>query len=156
MSRMPRAGGRYIAPLLTTGVVLTDQVGRGIYTLLASTTYLFILGGADAPFSSIQLTGYTAGLVITSATIQDTNHHDVEVPDTSVVVGEWMNEDPTTAFVSTDGTGWSATNGVAAASGAGVGGALWHFAENGSARIRLSVVVGGTGGNIRCSGHGKD
>jgi hypothetical protein len=156
MSRQSRAGGRYIAPLQTNGTELTDQLGRGIYALSASTTYLFILGGTDAPFASIHLTGYTAGLVITSATIQDCDHHDTEVPNTSVVVGEWVNEDPTTAFVGVDGTGWSVTNGVVAASGGGVGGALWHIGETGAARTRLTVVVGGTGGNVRVSGHGKD
>lgn len=156
MGRHSRAGGRYIAPLLTSGTELTAQTGRGVYTLSSGTTYFFITGGADAPFVSIHLTGYTAGLVITSATIQDCNHHELDVLNHSTVAGEWINEDPDTAFVGTDGTGWSQTNGVVAASGGGVGGAMFHVSETGAYRTRLAVVVGGTGGLVRVSGHGKD
>lgn len=161
MGRKPtRAGGRYIPPLQTDGTELTAQTGVGIYTLVAGTTYLYIIGGDDAPFQSVQITGYDAGLVITSATIQDTNHQELEVANKSTTVGEWINERPTTAYVGADGTGWSvgsgATAGVVAASGAGIGGALWHIAETGSARTRLIVVVGATGGKLRVSCNGKD
>jgi len=156
MSRAIRPGGPYVQPLQTDGNNLVDEIGRGRYTLTAGTTYYYLLGGADAPFHSVQITGYTAGLVITSATIQDTNHGTLDVTDQSSVVGEWVTEDPTTAFVGVDGTGWSATNGVVAASGGGVGGAVWHLGESGAARTRLAVVVGGTGGILRVSAWGKD
>jgi hypothetical protein len=156
MSRANRPGGTYIQPLKTDGTSLANEAPRGTYTLSASTTYYFPLGGADAPFHSVQITGYTSGLVITSATIQDTNHDSLEVVDHSSVAGEWITEDPTTAFVGVDGTGWSQTNGVVAASGGGVGGALWHLGEAGAMRARLAVVVGGTGGLLRVSCWGKD
>ena len=156
MSRKNRPGGTYVQPLKTDGTNLANMAPVGAYTLTAGTTYYYILGGADAPFHSVQFTGYTAGLVIASATIQDTNHDNGEVTDYSGVAGEWINEDPTTAFVGVDGTGWSQTNGVVAASGGGVGGALWHLGESGAMRTRLAVVVGATGGLARVSCWGKD
>lgn len=156
MSRANRPGGTYVSPLKTDGTNLTNEAPRGSYTLTAGTTYYYILGGADAPFQSVHITGYTAGLVIMSATIQDCNHDDLEVPNQSAVVGEWVSEDPTTAFVGFEGAGWSATNGVVAASGGGVGGAMWHLGETGATRTRLAVVVGGTGGILRVSAWGKD
>lgn len=156
MSRANRPGGTYVTPLKTDGTNLANEAPRGSYALASGTTYYYILGGADAPFQSVHITGYTAGLVITSATIQDCNHDTLEVVDHSAVVGEWVNEDPTTAFVGVDGTGWSQTNGVVAASGGGVGGAIWHLGETGAIRTRLAVIVGGTGGILRVSCWGKD
>jgi hypothetical protein len=166
MSRMPRAGGRYVAPIKQSDGTSPVEEGHGKYTLAANTTYVYPLGGADAPFQSVQLTGYTSAAVITTATIRDCNHHggmnsglpatQGDVPDTSTTVGEWIAEDPTTAFVGVDGTGWSVTNGVVAAAGSGVGGALFHVAETGAARTLLEVAVGATGGVFRASAHGKD
>jgi hypothetical protein len=156
MSRMPRAGGRYVTPLQTDGTFLSPEAPKGRYTLSAGTTYYYILGGADAPFLSAHVIGYTAGLVVTSITVQDCDAHELEVLDSSGVVGEWIGEDPSTAFVGVDGTGWTVTNGVVAVAGTGVGGAMFHVAETGAARTRLTVVVGGTGGSVMVSAHGKD
>ena len=79
-----------------------------------------------------------------------------DVLDKSSTVGEWSTEQPSTAYVASDGTGWSASNGVGAATGAGLGGLFWHVAETGAARTRLTIVVGATGGPVRVSAHGKD
>jgi hypothetical protein len=160
---------RYLVPIDTAdGTSPAEAGGHGIYTLTASHTYVYLDPTLDTPFTSFDLTGYDAGLVITSATIQDTNHpgsvtaggpNGGDVPDTSVTVGEWKNERPTNGYVAADGAGWSVGSGatacVVAASGAGVGGALWHVAETGAARTRLNVVVGGTGGKVRVSAAGK-
>lgn len=111
MSRQPRAGGTYVAPLRQSdGVILTNEAPAGVYTLAANTTYHYVIGGPDASRLSIQITGYTAGMVITSATVKDTNHSENDVPNTSIVVGEWITEDPSAAFVAVDGTGWSVTS----------------------------------------------
>lgn len=146
---------RYLTPIdLTNGLVMSEAP-HGEYTLIASTTYAYILPSKDTAFTSIDITGYTSAAVITSATIQDTNHKDIDVPDTSVIVGEWKNEKPTQGYVACDGTGWSVTTCVVAAAGSGVGGALWHVAETGASRTRLLVVVGATGGLFRVSAAGK-
>ncbi len=160
MSRMPRAGGRYVQPIDSSGNLVTGEGPRGVYTLTALGTYYYILGGPDASVISGTLTAYASaaaanGLIITSATIQDCDHGELDVTNFSSTVGEWIGEDPTSAFVGADGTGWSATNGVLAATGAGLGGARFNIAETGAYRTRITVVVGATGGPLRVSSHGK-
>lgn len=148
--------GTYITPRETDGDELTTTKRRGMYTLAANTTYLFVFGGATAPYQHVQLTGYTAGAVVTSATIQTCSQGVREVSDTSTVVGEWIDEDPTDAFVAVDGTGWTQSNGIAAANGTGVGGASWQLVRWAPSRSRLKVVVGGTGGDFVVAWHGKE
>lgn len=157
---MSRIARRYIVPLDTaTGLLISPEVPHGEYTLVAGATYAFCVQSSEAPFVSFDLTGYDAALVVTSATIQDTNHPVQDVSDVSVIVGEWKNERPTNGYVAADGTGWSVGTGatacVVAAAGSGVGGAMWQVAETGAFRTRLLVVVGGTGGRVRVSACGK-
>lgn len=162
MSRMPRAGGRYIQPIDSNGALVPQGDGRGIYTLTAGQTYYYILGGPDASIISGTLTAYATpaaanGLIITSATIQDTDHPDQDVTNFSSTVGEWVSEDPSSAFVGADGTGWDTTTtpGVLKVAGTGLGGARFNIAETGAYRSRIAVVVGATGGPLRVSSHGK-
>lgn len=160
MSRMPRAGGRYVQPIDSTGALVAGDGARGVYTLLAGQNYFYILGGADASIMSAHLTAYASaaapnGLIITSATVQDCDHSDLDVSNFSAVVAEWVSEDPSTAFVGADGTGWSAINGVLSSTGAGLGGARFDIAESAAFRTRIAVVVGATGGPLRVSSHGK-
>lgn len=166
MSRMPRAGGRYLVPIKQTDGSSPAEHGHGVYTLDASTTYYYIFGGPDASFQSVHLTGYTSAAILTSASVQDCNHHGGtsqglaatagDVPDTSNTVGQWVTEDPSSGFVGADGTGWTVSSSVLAVAGTGVGGAMFHVAETGAARTRLTLVVGLTGGDFQASGHGKD
>jgi hypothetical protein len=153
MSRMSR---RYITPIDTSGAPVALEAPHGRYVLLANTTYLFIIGGEETPFTSVELTSTSSAMVITSATIQDTNHSSQDLTDFDTTVGMWINEDPSTAVVGVDGTGWSATSGVVAAGGTGVGGAMWHLVGTGAFRTRLAVVVGATGGPVMVSAHGKN
>lgn len=149
---------RYLIPISSGGVVPepANGTGPGAYTLAANTTYHFPLGGSDAPWQSVHLTGYTIGAIVTSATIKDCNHDRSDVADYDTTVGHWPSETPPDAYVAVEGTGWSmASAGVAAAAGSGIGCALWHIAPTGAARTRLTVVVGATGGVFRCSGAGK-
>jgi hypothetical protein len=164
MSRMPRAGGRYVQPIDSSGVLVppdtTGNAARGVYPLAAGQTYYYILGGPDAPIISGHITAYASaaaanGLIITSATVQDCDHSELDVTNFSSTVGEWVDEDPSSAFVGADGTGWSATNGVLAATGAGLGGARFNVADTAAYRTRVKVVVGATGGPLRVSSHGK-
>ena len=159
---------RYLVPIDTADGTSPAENPHGEYTLVANHNYVYILPTLDTAFTSVQLTGYDAALVITSATVQDTDHagpapgggpSSGDVSDISATVGEWMNMRPPSGYVEVDGTGWSvgtgATADVVAAAGSGVGGALWHIAETGSARARLFVAVGATGGKARVSGAGK-
>lgn len=156
MSRLTR---RYLKPIDVADVALNPTEGaRGRYTLTNGRTYRFIIGGAEAALQSVHLTGYTSGLVITTATIQTCDHAESEVTDSDTTVGHWINEDPPSpAFVAFDGTGWAAgaTPSVITAAGSGVGGARWNLADNAATRTALTVVVGGTGGDVRVSCGGK-
>lgn len=154
---MIASNNAYITPLDSTGVEVTARKRKGVFTLLANTTYYYIFGGAAATCTHLQLTGYTAGAVITSATIQSCSQGREEVTDFSATVGEWINEDPTTADVRVDGTGWSQSSpGIVAANGTGVGGASWQLGIGWSpARTRIQLVVGTTGGDFVVAMHGK-
>jgi|KBSSwiStaDraftv2_1062776.scaffolds.fasta_scaffold00132_14 hypothetical protein len=159
MARISGVTGTYVAPLKSTDgstpAAVAGAGNAGKYTLVANTTYYYPLSGGDAPFVGCHITGYTAGLILTSVTIEDCDHGSGEVTDFSTVVGEWAPEKPTTAYVAVIGTGWTvgsgATAGVVAASGAGVGGAKYHLPETSASRTRLAVVVGSTGGDARVS-----
>ncbi len=157
MGRQSRAGGRYIQPILTDGTLITTEAPLGFYTLSANTTYFYILAGAGATRLSAHVIGRTPGMIITSiGPIQDCNAFEQQVTNGSTAAGEWMTEDPTTAFVAVDGTGWTvAAGGTVAVAGTGVGGAMFHF-DGGAARCRLVVVVGAAGGVRSVSEHGKD
>jgi hypothetical protein len=149
------AKSHYITPIGTDGVPLTTQKDGGKFTLTANTTYYYVMGGAGSAFLSVTLTGYTSGLIITSATIQDTDHGPF-VTDQSATVGEWIPEGSSTSVVGFTGTGWSAASGVVAAAGSGLGGARWNIESDGAYRTRLTVVVGATGGDALVSMYEKD
>lgn len=160
---------RYLTPIDTAdGTTPAGEAPHGVYTLVASHTYRYLLPSSDTPFASVHLTGIDAALIITSATVQDCNHAgrtkqedptSGDVSDISTTDGDWINERPPNGYVAADGTGWSVGTGatacVVAAAGGNVGGALWHIAETGAARICLLVVVGATGGKARVSAAGK-
>jgi hypothetical protein len=157
----------YLVPIDTADGSSPAEGPRGVYTLIATHTYRFIAPSMDTAFAGIHLTGVDAALVITSATVQSCSHAGPvangpttgDVPDTSVIDGEWINERPPSGYVGCDGTGWSVGSGatawVVAAVGSGRGGAHWHIAETGAYRIGLLLVVGATGGKARVSGTGK-
>jgi len=158
IEKLPNAP--YVRPLVaTTGAEAPASTtnGKGVFTLTAGTTYYFPCGGISAPLESIQLRGFTAGLVITSAMVEVTNEVIDETPYFTNDPGAWHAENPTTAYVPVEGTGWAVTVSTATvtASGAGIGGGFWNMGNEGAARTRLAVVVGGTGGDVRCSVHGK-
>lgn len=156
---------RYLVPIDTADGTSPAEEGHGRYTLTAGHTYVYMLPTDNSVFTSVDITGYTSAMVITSATVQDTNHAGTntggtaDVTDISTTAGEWHSEKPTNGYVAVDGTGWSVGTGatacVVAAAGSGVGGAMWHLAETGAHRTRLIVAVGGTGGVARVSGAGK-
>lgn len=157
MARHP-ASTSYITPLIAGGA--TEQVqsaaefGRGSFTLVANTTYYYPLGGQDSPVLSAHIK-WDAAIALT-ATIEDSNFPDSEVAWHSDSAGDWIDEDPTTAFVGTDGAGVVVTNGVAVVTAGSVGGAMYHVADTGARRTRLKVAVGATGGEVVVASWAKE
>jgi hypothetical protein len=143
----------YLKPIKSDGTSPIEGL-PGQYPLEAGTTYYYQVPSDDELFA-VQLIGYTAGLVITSATIQDSSCDARDVVLISSTAGEWISETPSTSYVGTDGSGWTVTNGVVASAGSALGGALWHISQTGAGRTRLKVVVGGTGGIVRIAWSGN-
>lgn len=155
---MSRMTPRYLVPIDTADGTPVIEGEHGKYTLTALHNYVYLIGGAETVNLSVTMTGYTAALVVTSATIQDTDHPVRDVADISATAGEWITEDPPTpAFVGIDGTGWAAgaTPGVVTAAGTGVGGARWNLSSDAATRSRIFVAVGAVGGIARVSAGGK-
>lgn len=148
----------YITPVLSDGTVqeqdseTTFTTARGVFTLAAG-TYFFPLPIGGASIFDAHLTHDAA--IAAVATIETCSHGRSEVSDVSVVAGEWMDQDPTTAYVATVGATTTATNGVVTIVAGNAGGADWQVSGCAAARARLKVAVT-TPGEVRLSFCGKD
>jgi hypothetical protein len=149
----------YITPKHSDGTVQVQDsdasftTGRGVFTLGVA-TYYFPLPVGGASMFDIHLT-HDAVIAITSATVETCSHAPSDVSDVSSVAGEWMDQDPSTAFVALVGATTTHTAGVVAVTAGNAGGANWQISGCPAARARLKVVVG-TGGEVRVSFCGKD
>lgn len=142
-----------ITPLKSDGTKAAGAAD-GYFTLASGTTYLLPLSGDQDPFVSCHVQ-WDATIVITSITVEDSNMDRDLVSDYSTTAGDWIDEDPSTAFVGTVGAGASVSNGVVANTGGAAGGAMFLISDTAAARTRLKVVVGATGGTIRACGNRK-
>lgn len=157
MSRHPTSTS-YITPIKSDGTVQDPsnvEFGRGAFTLVTGVKYFYPLGGQDAPTLSAHVQ-WDASLVITSITVEDCNFPDSEVAWHADAAGEWIDEDPASAFVGSDGAGVTVTAGVVAVAGGAQGGCMFHISDTGARRTRLAVVVAGTGGEMRVAAWGKE
>lgn len=148
----------YITPIKSDGTTQVEsaaEFGRGSFTLASGTTYFYPVGGQDAPILSVHVQ-WDAQIIITSLTIEDCNFPDSDVDWYDDAAGEWIDEDPSSAFVGTDSGGATVTNGVVAVAGGSQGGCMFHLADTGARRTRLKVVVAGTGGELRVASWGKE
>ncbi len=164
MSRMPRAGGPYVTPIdvaasvaLTPDAIvyLTNESPRGFYTLASGSTYVYEVGGPDAPYISASI-AWDASIIITSITVEDCDWPAVDVSPFATSNQDWFDEDPAAAFIATKGAGVTNTNGVISVAGGAVGGCRYNIEQTGAMRTRFIVVVGGTGGKLRFASHGKE
>lgn len=160
----------YITPIDTTGAPLPTTKQAGAFTLTAGTKYYYIVSCAGSPWTSVTMSGSTSGIVITSATIQDTDHpiggvgnggaggvadnSDATNSTPTGFIG-WVPEGNSSSAVAVTGTGWSTTNGVVSALGTGFGAARFNIEGTGAYRTRLEVVVGATGGDLTVSCYEK-
>jgi len=149
--------------ILTSGTKVEPRIGdpaqKGV-TLASGTTYVFALGGESAPLESIHIVWDAAIVVV--LTIEDSNMPSglggpggvADVSNFDSGAGNWIQENPTTAYVAIS-AGATATNLTVTTAGTTAGGAMIHLGNFGSRRSRLKAVVGGTGGVIRVMPHGK-
>lgn len=154
----------------TIGQTINVEDGKGV-TLLANTTYVFMLSDADAPFGSIHLKWDSA--LVFNGQFEDSDmprkrgeeiggSSDDDIPDVSVAKGDWIiwpmpaaNVSVISTDASTGGGTYTAGTGVLAVVGGTAGGAMIHMADLGSKRGRYKVAVQGTGGVLRVTHHRK-
>lgn len=155
MSEYPPVGsGDVSARTLTTGAVIPpDENGE---VTLTTTTYFFPLGGSASPLIGVQIR--TDASVAGTFTIETTcfppykgdgGAAPTDVTDYDTTTGNWIKEDPSTAYVASTGTGWTWTN-LTGVKTAGAAGAMIHLGNIGSRRSRLKFVCT-TGGKVRVS-----
>lgn len=159
------AKSTYITPMDTSGAPIATTKQAGVFTLQANTTYYYIIPCEGSPYASVTVSGMTSALVLTSVTVQDTDHPfggaggvlNNSNASNYVVAGAlvWCPEGSSSSIVGVTGTGWTATNGVIAAAGTGFGIARFNIEGTGAFRTRIEVVVGATGGDLMLSTYGK-
>ncbi len=148
-----------IQPITSAGVLATpgsesafSTGGRGVYRLAAGTHYFPLpVGGATMFNVHLQHDAEIAAV----GTIETCGFAESEVADHSTVAGEWMDQDPSTAFVATVGATTTAASGVATIVAGNLGGADWQISLCSAPRARLKLVVT-TAGEVRVGFTGKN
>ena len=151
------------------GTVAPYEPGVGA-TLASGSTYYFPFATKDGDINSAHLV-WDANVILTSVVLEDTNlpayygqagtaPETSDTSDYSSTKGAWIQENPTTSYISvtsSDGTtgGATVTGSTIAVAGGTAGGAMLNISGLASKRCRLHVVVGATGGVVRVHTHGK-
>ncbi len=152
----------YVAPIGTSGTALAMDADTGLSTLVLSTTYLYPLGNAEKFASEVRRAELeyvhvrwdaSAILTITFETTGLTRP--LGTTDYSTTAGEWVKEDPTTAYVAVTSGAATVSNMTVSVAGGNAGGATFHIGNFAAPRARLKIVVGGTGGVVGVAQHGK-
>lgn len=141
-----------------TGVE-TAPSPAGLVTLTAATFYFEIPLTESGRLQSVQI---VTGSAIAGVFTIETSNLPQGLPGTTALgaaptwdetVGNWVQENPSSAYVATTGTGWS-VSALTLTKTAGVAGALIHLGNLGSKRCRVKAVIS-TGGTVRVVPHGK-
>lgn len=140
--------------------------GAGVESVPAPTTGLVTLGVDDYYFE-IPITAegglqsvhiLTGALIAGTFTVETTNFPQAgpagAVSSWDETSGNWVKEDPTSAQVSSVGTGWTWTY-LTGLKTAGVGAAMIHLGNLGARRCRIKAAIT-TGGTVRVVPHGKE
>lgn len=147
--------GNLPAFLATTGTEAKPD-GAGLVTITAANWYFPIPLTADSLVQSIHI--LTGAAVAGAFTVESCNFPVGTAADCttdfSETVGHWIPENPSTAVVSSTGTGWTWAA-LSGAKTAGAAGAMIHIGNFGSKRLRLKVA-GTTAGTLRVVAHGKE
>jgi len=146
------------------GTKVPYEIGSGFK--LDVGTYYVDVGIPDADHVSVHVT-WDATIVATSVNYQTSNlpayksesapytdssgSADVSLVDSTA--GNWLTEDPSSAYVPVT-TGGTVTNMTLAIAGGTAGGAMFEIANANSRRARMKIVTT-TGGFIRVHPHGK-
>jgi hypothetical protein len=167
MAEYGRDGSGNVDALKSDGTTVAHSDTDGGCTLANSTTYYFVVGSdaavlpAQTELACVHLKW--AAAVAATITVETCNFPRykggfragaADVTDYDTTAGNWISENPTTAYVAVSGSGNSATQLVVTAGGSAAGGCMFHLGNLGSRRVRIKVVAT-TGGVVRCNVHGK-
>lgn len=144
---MPRT---FVKAIKSDGTVPVFNEITGYCTLASGTTYYFEMTGPGDILTSAHFQ-WDASIIITSLVMEDSNLPGNLATAYSSAVGDWMTENPTGAYIPVVGAGVAATASTVAASGGAVGACLFNISDQGTWRQRYKLVVGATGGSLRCA-----
>jgi hypothetical protein len=138
------------------GTKLSPSDITGHVTLTATDDfYVPVPNADDALIESIQI--IPSALIAGVFTIETSNLPDVGptgVTYYNETAGNWIKEDPTTAYVATIGSGWTVSNLTLTKTAAASGGAMIHLGNLAAKRVRIKAAITTTG-TIRVVAHGK-
>lgn len=144
-------------------VVQAERVAATKGCTLGVATYVFLLDKKGSLVESVHLQ-WSAALAAT-ITFEVSNYPEhiggqptqgpVDVADHSTTAGEWMQINPSTAYVPVTGANNTVSNLTITAGGAAAGGAWVDLGNLGARRVRVKVVVT-TGGVLRVGVNGRD
>lgn len=134
-------------PAFLTGTGAKSESGKN-GMLLSNTTYFVPVGGEGSLVESVHV--QWDATAVGTITVEDSNNPDVT--NISTTNGEWIQENPTTAYVGI--TGGTVSNLTVTIPGGTIGGCLIHLGNTGAIRTRLRVVLG-TGGRMNFTANGK-
>jgi len=145
----PRPGSPYCTPIKSDGTVLAVGAA-GVATLASSATYYYPVGGESSPLNSVWIKW--DNVLNAVFTIEDTNARSEDVSSYDATAGNWIQENPTTAYVGV--TGGTVANLTVTVASTTAGGCLIHLGNTGARRTRIKAVVT-TGGVVSVGCHGK-
>jgi hypothetical protein len=162
MTQITRTGSGDLTAIKASDGSIVHPDENGNLSLSAATWYLVLGGTSDALLESLHMKWSTAfAATITFETCNFPRYKGgagsgtSDVTDHSTVAGNWIQENPSTAYVGVVGTGNSATALTITAGGTNAGGATVHLGNLGTRRLRAQLVVSNAG-TIRANAHGKD
>lgn len=146
--------GQYAEPFKASDSTLAAKAGpRGVYTLASSTVYYAEINVQTSPCESIHLQSSAA--LVATVTVETSDLANGEASSVSTTAGDWIQQNPSSAYVPTAGTGVTPTAlSIAFAGGGSGGGAQINLSGLASARLRLKIDVT-TGGTLRIAHSGK-
>lgn len=171
MTWLTRLGADNIDAVKSDGVVTSaNKVGASTTfgCTLGVGTYYFIIGASDTAVAGetwlVSAHLKWAAAVAATITVETSNFplhvggDNIGPFDThgySTTVGDWIQENPSTAIVAVTGSGNSSTAATVTAGGSAAGGATFHLGNIGTRRVRIKIVTT-VGGLVRCGIHGKE
>lgn len=166
------AEGKELPAITATTHAIVPFKGTSGCTLASGTKYFFMVGDADSTYKSVHLNwdnqivvtltlwGSNHPLNVSGADSGNENAVGTDTAHDSVTSGDWQQIDPSTAILyskSDDGTTGNntITNATCVIAGGAQGGVIYDLGNIPVKRLRIRAVVGGTGGQLRCTTNGK-